>query len=77
MSRPTRAELLACFALPPTATFEEAQEAYRDMCQVWHPDRFEGNARLQAKATHAMREINEAWRLLRAHFSEEGRSSVT
>jgi curved DNA-binding protein CbpA len=66
--RPGKADLLACFELPPTASFEEAQEAYRDMCQVWHPDRFEGNERLQAKATRAMNEINAAWMLLRVMF---------
>ncbi len=65
MKRPSRTELLACFDLPTTATFDEAQQAYRDMCQVWHPDRFEGNERLQAKATRAMNEINAAWTMLK------------
>lgn len=69
-SRPDmrKAELLACFCLPPSATWPEVHVAYRDMVRVWHPDRFGDSPRLQAKANAAMKELNAAFESLRAYF---------
>jgi curved DNA-binding protein CbpA len=72
MDRPSKSQLLACFDLPPSATFEESREAWKDMCIVWHPDRFEDHPRLRGKAEQAMREVNAAWRLLRELFDDGG-----
>ncbi|HET9708685.1 MAG TPA: J domain-containing protein, partial [Gemmatimonadales bacterium] len=38
---------------------------YRDLAQVWHPDRFPDNNRLQEKAQQNLQRINEAYALLR------------
>ena len=46
----------------PGAGEAEMKQAYRDLVKVWHPDRFPGDARLQAKAQDRLKEINEAYR---------------
>lgn len=48
------------------ATADEVKEAYRDMAQVWHPDRFANSPRLQQKALAKMKEINEAYDFLKS-----------
>jgi hypothetical protein len=50
--------------LKPHASAEEIRQAFLDLVQVWHPDRFAGNSRLQEIAENRLREINEAYRIL-------------
>ena len=50
--------------LYPGASKDEVKRAYRDMAQVWHPDRFEHNERLAQKAQKNLKRINEAFELL-------------
>ena len=66
--RTQREVLLGCFCLGPDATWPEVRLAYLDMVQVWHPDRFENNPRLKAKAQAAMEELNAAYELLSSYF---------
>ncbi len=47
------------------ASAEEVREAYRDLAQVWHPDRFVHNERLRDKAARNLQRINEAFNLVR------------
>ncbi|ARV59099.1 molecular chaperone DnaJ [Nostocales cyanobacterium HT-58-2] len=52
--------------LEPGATFEEVNQAYKDLAFVWHPDRLpKDNTRLQEKAQKKLQEINEAREQLR------------
>ena len=51
--------------LAPGATMDEVKTAYRDLAQVWHPDRFPDNNRLREKAQQNLQRINEAYALLR------------
>jgi Tfp pilus assembly protein PilN len=51
--------------LAPGATVDEVKTAYRDLAQVWHPDRFADNNRLREKAQQNLQRINEAYALLR------------
>lgn len=51
--------------LYPGASKDEVKRAYRDLAQVWHPDRFEHNERLAEKAQKNVKRINEAFALLR------------
>ena len=51
--------------LAPGATVDEVKTAYRDLAQVWHPDRFSDNNRLREKAEQNLQRINEAYALLR------------
>lgn len=51
--------------LVPGATIEEVRTAWRDLAQVWHPDRFPEGARLRAKAEENLKRINAAWEVLK------------
>ena len=51
--------------LAPGATFDEVKTAYRDLAQVWHPDRVLENVRLREKAVRNLQRINEAFEVLR------------
>jgi DnaJ domain len=59
----------SALGIPPTATLEEAKQAYRDLAQVWHPDRFEHNSRLKQQAEGKIREINTSYDLIVEYFS--------
>ena len=37
---------------------EKMKEAYKDIINVWHPDRFSSNLRLKEKAENKVKEIN-------------------
>jgi len=45
----------------------EVQAAWRDLAQVWHPDRFPAGSRLRAKAEENLKRINEAHDALKDH----------
>jgi hypothetical protein len=47
--------------LEPGATPAALKSAHRDLAQVWHPDRFTSNPRLQKFAQEKLREINDAY----------------
>jgi hypothetical protein len=51
--------------LAPGASPEDVKTAYRDLAQVWHPDRFPENERLREKALTNLQRINEAYAVLR------------
>ena len=54
------------------ASLEEVKKVYRDLVQVWHPDRFSGNERLAAKAQEQLKEINLAYEYLVSHAFQDG-----
>lgn len=46
--------------------------AYRDLAQVWHPDRFAtANDRIKSKSLVKMKEINEAYEVICNHLSSQ------
>jgi hypothetical protein len=47
------------------ASAEEVKQAWRDLAQVWHPDRFAANERLRKKAQEKLKEVNEAYEALK------------
>jgi hypothetical protein len=59
----------ARLGIPPEATREAIKQRYRDLCSVWHPDRFEHNERLRAKATKEFQEMQSAFRHINSHFA--------
>lgn len=61
----TRADCYRELELASDASANEVREAWRDLAQVWHPDRFTGNERLQAKAQERLKRINEAYQHLK------------
>jgi DnaJ-domain-containing protein 1 len=54
--------------LKPGASQEEVTQAYRDLANVWHPDRFVGNPRLQKKAEEKIKEINAAYESIKSFY---------
>jgi len=62
-------QISACLALldlPDAFTEAQLKQAYHDLVQVWHPDKHSHNERLRKKADEKMKEINEAYELLRS-----------
>jgi hypothetical protein len=53
--------------LHPGATLDEVKTAFRDLAQVWHPDRFPENDRLREKAMQNQMLINEAYAVLQKY----------
>src|SRR5580704_3074959 len=53
-------------------SIEELRKAYRDMVQVWHPDRFSANERLKEKAQEQLKQINLAYEFLLANAFQDG-----
>ena len=52
--------------LEPGASPQKVKQAYRDLLWVWHPDRFEGNPRLQQVAQEKLKDINNAYEQLKS-----------
>jgi TPR repeat protein len=53
------------------ATDEQLKVAYRDYVRVWHPDRFDTDARLRVKAEEETKRINAAYHHLCTHKESE------
>ena len=47
---------------------EKIKEAYKDIINVWHPDRFSNNPRLKEKAESKVKEINVAYETLQSYM---------
>lgn len=63
-------EIEKCFEIlevDKDSSSEKIKEAYRDIINVWHPDRFSGNPRLKEKAEGKVKEINEAYEILQSY----------
>ena len=57
-------DIQQCFEvleLDSNANMDKAKQAYKDMVNIWHPDRFSNNPRLKQKAEDKLKEINEAY----------------
>ena len=60
----TETEARGILHVAPDASSAEIRRAYRDMVKVWHPDRFQSDARLRDKAQRTLQQINAAYTLL-------------
>ncbi|MCS1407663.1 MAG: Chaperone protein DnaJ [Verrucomicrobia subdivision 3 bacterium] len=54
--------------LEPGATLPQVQKAWRQLVQVWHPDRFAANPDLQRKAQERMQATNQAHDILQRYL---------
>ena len=50
--------------LVPPVTLEDAKQSYKDLVQVWHPDRFTHSPRLQERAETKLKQLNLAYETL-------------
>ncbi|MBE9028352.1 DnaJ domain-containing protein [filamentous cyanobacterium LEGE 11480] len=50
--------------LRPGYSQEDLKQAYKDLVQVWHPDRFSHSERLKQKAESKLKQINLAYEVL-------------
>jgi len=57
--------------LDPNASVDEAKQAYKDIVNVWHPDRFSHNSRLKEKAEKKLKEINVAYETVNSFLSSK------
>jgi hypothetical protein len=62
--------------LKPGASEEDAKSAFRDLVQVWHPDRFSHNPSLQKKAEEKLKEINNAYEAVKTHIATTSREAA-
>ena len=53
------------------ATMPEITQAYRDLAQIWHPDRQPQNERIQKKALEKMKELNAAYDLICSYLKNK------
>jgi hypothetical protein len=65
-------EAFGILGVDSSVTEHEAKQAYRDFAKAWHPDRFQGDARLQAKASDRLRQGIEAHSVIRSWISSGG-----
>jgi len=50
--------------LDPGVSAEEVKHSYRDLMQIWHPDRFSHDSRLRQKCEEKVKRIGDAYRSL-------------
>jgi nucleotide-binding universal stress UspA family protein len=63
-------QLRHLFELSRNFTHNELDQSYKDLVQVWHPDKYAHNPRLQQKAEEKLKEINGAYGLLKEWLSK-------
>jgi len=57
-------EIWRCFEileLDNNVTLDDAKQSYKDLVNIWHPDRFANNPRLKKKSEDKLKEINIAY----------------
>lgn len=60
----TESEARRVLGVDHAASMAHVRQAYLDLVKVWHPDRFEHDARLREKASQSMQRVNEAYAVL-------------
>jgi hypothetical protein len=65
-NRCARCAALQTLELGPAANRNQIDEAYRTLVKVWHPDRFQHDAKLKKVAEDKLQAINSAYNLLKA-----------
>ena len=60
--------------LAPEASLEDVLQAYKDLVNVWHPDRFSKTPRLMGKAERKLKEVNEAYENLQFYLASQAQS---
>ena len=63
--------------LPSDANSERVKEAFRDLAQVWHPDRFTHSVPLGSQAEQKMKELNHAYSVVCDYLEGKSRQSAS
>ena len=59
------------------ASVNEIKQAYKDLVQVWHPDRYAHNFRLQRKAESELKAINLAYEIIIKYLDSDHTNKKT
>jgi len=65
-------EIQRCFEtleLPQDASIQDVRQAYKDLVNIWHPDRVGDNPRLKKKAEEKLKDINLSYEELSSFLS--------
>ena len=73
----TEREALRLLHLEDGCSQDELRRAYLDMVKVWHPDRFQADVHLRAKAERTLQGINDAYALLQGRTTNPASASAT
>ncbi len=68
---------LEILELPKDSSIEEVHQTYKDMVNIWHPDRVGDNPRLKKKAGEKMKTINIAYEELNSFLSSRPKTRPT
>ncbi len=61
-------ECLKILDVDSDVSFQEIKKIYKELVQVWHPDRFANNPSLAGRATEKLKEINGAYSYISQYF---------
>jgi len=67
-------EIQKCFEaldVSPEASIEDVRQAYKDLVNIWHPDRVPDNPRLKKKAEEKLKDINLAYEELTSFLTSK------
>ena len=70
----TQVDIQRCYEileLDRNASADEIKQSYKDIVNVWHPDRFSHNPRLKKKAEKKLKEVNQAYETLKSSLSSK------
>lgn len=62
--------------LKPDASIQDVKQAYKDLVNIWHPDRVSNNPRLKQKAEEKLKQINAAHEVLLSHLNSRQEGPV-
>ena len=60
----TREQALAVLGLGTSPTRDEVEQAYRELAQMLHPDKYDSSPRMRERAERQMAQLNDARRVL-------------
>jgi curved DNA-binding protein CbpA len=61
----------AVLELKPGASLEQIKASYKELVQIWHPDRFQNNPQLQQRAHLKLQQINNSYDFLRENYNPD------
>ncbi len=68
---------LEILELPKYPSIDETRQAYKDLVNIWHPDRVGDNPRLKKKAEEKLKDINIAYEELNSFLSSRPKTPPT